>query len=153
MVKTFNEAAYSVRNHLKQIHHLKQNHVRIFKETTGWNYKTIDWFSLTVKSTKSKNFQPFSKHLRTKQLVDSTNQQVVFHLVWKTFNFKKVLIHINFRFNKRVDHTLIYLDLTHTQQQHQSFIKHLGFGFFKSLDHSWSKSPPIWWRQIPGCLC
>jgi len=90
---------------------------------------------LTVKLTKSNNFQPFSKHLRTKQLVDSTKQQVVFHLVGKTFNFKKVLIHISFSFNKRLDHTLIYPDPTHTQQQHQPFIKHLGFGFFKTLDH------------------
>jgi len=83
---------------------------------------------LTVKSTKSNKFQPFSKNLRTKQLVDSTKQQVVFHLVKKTFNFKKVLIHISFRFNKRVDYTLIYPDPTHTQQQHQPLMKHLEFG-------------------------
>ena len=77
---------------------------------------------MTVKSTKSNNFQPFSKPLRVKQPVDSKKQQVVFHLVWKTFNFK-------------MDHTLFYWDPTHTQQQHQPFMKHLGFGFFKS---SWS---------------
>jgi len=39
---------------------------------------------LTVKSAKSNNFQPFSKPLRAKQPVDSTKQQVVFHLVGKT---------------------------------------------------------------------
>ena len=113
------------------------NFVRIFKETIGWNHETTDWFGLTVKSTKSNNFQPFSKPLRAKQPVDSTKQHV-FHLVGKTFNFKKVSIHISFRFNKRVDHTLFYPDPTHTQQQHQPFIKHLGFGFFRALDHSWS---------------
>jgi len=91
---------------------------------------------LTVKSTKSNNFQPFSKPVRAKQPVDSTKQQVIFHLVGKTSNLKKVSFHMSFRFNKRVDHTLIYPDPTHTQQQHQPFIKHLGFGFFKALDHS-----------------
>jgi len=91
---------------------------------------------LTVKSTKLNNIQPFSKLLRVKQSVDSTKQQVVFHLVGKTLNLKKVLIYISFIFNKGVDHTLIYPDLTQTHQQHQSFIKHLGFGFFKALDHS-----------------
>ena len=40
-------------------------------------------------------------------------------------------------------HTLIYPDPTHTQQQHQPFIKHLGFGFFKALDHSWSEPTTI----------
>ena len=93
---------------------------------------------MIVKSNKSNSFQPFSKPLRAKQLVDSTKQQLIFHLVGKTSNFKKVSIHISFRFNKRVNHTLIYLDPTHTQQQHQSFIKHFGFGFFKALDQSWS---------------
>jgi len=48
---------------------------------------------------------------------------------------KKVLNHINFRFNKGVDHILFYPDPTQTQQQHQPFIKHLGFGFFKAHDH------------------
>jgi len=33
-----------------------------------------------------------------------------------------------------VDHTLFYPDPTQTQQQHQPFIKHLGFGFFKAVD-------------------
>jgi len=89
---------------------------------------------LTVKSIKPNTFQPFQKLLRVKQLVDSTTQQVVFHLVGKILNFKKVLIHISFRFNKGVDHTLFYPDPTQTQQQHQPFIKHLGFGFFKALD-------------------
>jgi len=103
----------------------------------------------TVKSTKSNNFHPFSKPLRGKQSVDSTKQQVVFHLVGKTFNFKKDSIHISFRFNKRVDHTLIYPNPTHTQQQHQPFIKHLGFGFFKALDHSLSTISPYLMKTNP----
>jgi len=69
---------------------------------------------LTVKSTKSNNFQPFQKPLRAKQPVDSTKQQVVFHLVGKTSILRKISIHISFRFNKRVDYTLIYPDPTHT---------------------------------------
>jgi len=93
-------------------------------------------FGLTVKLIKPKQFSTFSKLLRVKQPVDSTKQQVVFHLVGKTLVFKKVFNHISFRFNKGVDHTLFYPDLTQTQQQHQPFIKHLGFGFFKTLDHS-----------------
>ena len=60
----------------------------------------------------------------------------MFHLVGKTHDFKKVLNHIIFRFNKGVDHILFYPEPTQKQQQHQPFIKNLGFGFFKALDHS-----------------
>ena len=42
LVKAFNEGAYSIGKHLKQIHHSKLNSVRIFKETIGWNYETVD---------------------------------------------------------------------------------------------------------------
>jgi len=93
-------------------------------------------FGLTVKSTKLKQFSTFSNLLRVKQSVDSTKQQVLFHLVGKTLDFKKVLNHISFRFFKGVDHIPIYPDPSQTQQQHQSFIKHFGFGFFKALNHS-----------------
>ena len=114
LVKVFNEGAYSIRKHLKQIHHSKLNSVRIFKETIGWNHETTDCFGLTVKSTKPKQFQPFSKLRGVKQPVDLTKQQVAFHLVGKTLDFEKVLIHISFRFNKWVNHTLIYPDPTQT---------------------------------------
>jgi len=93
-------------------------------------------FGLIVKSTKPKQFSTFSKLLRVKQSVDSTKQQVFFHFVGKTLDFKKVFNHISFRFNKGVDHTLFYPDPTQTQQQHQPFITHLGFRFFKALNHS-----------------
>jgi len=93
-------------------------------------------FGLTVKPTELKQFSTFSKLVRVKQPVDSTKQQVVFHLVGKTLDFKMVLNHISFRFNKGVDHILFYLDPTQAHQQHQPFIKHFGFGFFKALDHS-----------------
>ena len=42
LVKAFNEGAYSVGNHLKHIQPPKQNYVRIFKETIGWNHETTD---------------------------------------------------------------------------------------------------------------
>jgi len=93
------------------------------------------WFGRKIQPSQT-TFNLFQKPLRAKQSVDSTKQQVIFHLVRKTSIFKKVLIHISFRFNKGVDYTLIYPDPTHTQQQLQSFIKHLGFGFFKAFDHS-----------------
>ena len=102
----------------------------------GWNHETTNWFGLTIKSTMSNSFQPLSKLLSVKQPVDSTKQKIIFHLVGKTLNFKTILIHISFRFKKRVDHTLIYPDPTHTQQQHQTLIKHLRFGYFKALDPS-----------------
>jgi len=91
------------------------------------------------------NFNLFQNLLRTKQPVDSTKQQVVFPLVEKHSILKKVSIHISFRFNKRVDYPLIYPDPTHIQQQHRPFIKHLGFGFFKALDHSWSTVSTLRW--------
>jgi len=93
-------------------------------------------FGLTVKSTKLKQLSTFSKLLRVKQPVDSTKQQVVFHLVGKALDFKKVLNHISFRFNKVVDDILFYPDPTQTQQQHQPFVKNFGFEFFKALDNS-----------------
>jgi len=67
-------------------------------------------FGLTIKSTKLKQFSTFSKLLRVKQPVDSTKQQVVFHLVGKNTLFSKRLNHISFRFNKGVDHILLYPD-------------------------------------------
>jgi len=88
---------------------------------------------LTVKSTKLKEFSTFSKLLRVKQPIDSTKQQVVFHLVGKTLDFKKVLYHISFRFNKGVDHILFYPDPTQKQQQHQPFTKHLDLDSSKHL--------------------
>jgi len=77
------------------------------------------------------NFQPFQKLLRLKQPIDSTKEKVVFHLVVKILYFKKDLKHISFRFNKGVNYKLNYPDPTQTQQQHQPFIKDIGFGFFK----------------------
>jgi len=63
-------------------------------------------------------------------------QQVVFHLVEKHSILKRFSNQISSGFKQGEDYTLIYPDPTHTQQQHQPFIKHLGFGFFKALDHS-----------------
>jgi len=90
-------------------------------------------FGLTIKSTKLKQFSTFSKLLRVKQPVDSIKQQVVFHLVEKTLDFKKVLNHISFKFNKGVDHIPFYSDPTQKQQQHQSFFKHLNLDSSKHL--------------------
>jgi len=76
------------------------------------------------------------KNVKNLVLCGYWNHIIIFHLGGKTLDFKKVLIHFSFRFNKGVDRTLIYPDPTQTQQQYQSFIKHLGFGFFKALDHT-----------------
>jgi len=51
-----------------------------------------------------------------------------------------------------VNHTLFYPDPTQTQQQHQPFIKHLGFGFFKALDHSLSTISPYLMKTNPWLL-
>ena len=125
---------------------------RIFKETIGWNHETTNCLAWQLSQPNQNNFQPFSKVLRVKQPVHSTKQHVIFHLVGKTHDFKKVFNHISFRFNKGVDHTLFYPDPTHTKQQHQPFIKHLGFGFFKEHDHSWSTNSPYLMKRNPGCL-
>jgi len=89
LVKAFNEGAYSVGNHLKLIQPSKQNSVRIFKETIGWNHETTDCLVWQLSQPNSNSFQPFQKLLRVKQPVDSTKQQVIFHLVWKRLYFKK----------------------------------------------------------------
>jgi len=93
-------------------------------------------FGLLLSQPNLNSFQPFQKLLRVKQPIDSTKQQVVFHLVVKTLYFKKDLKHIRFRLNKGVDYKLNYPDPTQTQQQHQPFIKHIGYVFFKALDQS-----------------
>ena len=104
LVKACNEGAYLIGNHLKHIQPPKQNFVRIFKETIGWNHETTDCLVWQLSQPNLNSFQPFQKILRVKQPVDSTKQQVVFHLVWKTLYFKKDLKHISFRFNKGVDY-------------------------------------------------
>jgi len=76
------------------------------KQSVETTKQPIVWFESWV--TKLKQFSTFSKLLRGKQPVDFTKQQVVFHLVGKTLDFKKVLNYINFRFNKGVDHILFY---------------------------------------------
>ena len=104
LVKAFSEGAYLVGNHLKHIQPPKQNFVRIFKETIGWNHETTDCLVWQLSQPNLNSFQPFQKLLKVKQPVDSTKQQVVFHLAWKTLYFKKDLKHISFRFNKGVDY-------------------------------------------------
>ena len=104
LVTIFNEGGYSVGNHLKHIQPPKHNSVRIFKETISWNHETTDCLVWQLSQPNLNSFQPFRKLLRVKQLVDSTKQQVVFHLVGKTLYFKKDLKHISFRFNKGVDY-------------------------------------------------
>ena len=74
LIKAFNTGAYSVENHLKHTQLTKQNYVRIFKQT-------IDCFGLTASQPTKIVFNLFQKHLRVKQSVVSTKQQVVFHLV------------------------------------------------------------------------
>jgi len=78
LVKAFNEGAYSVGNHLKHIQPSKQNSIRIFKETIGWNHETTDCLVCQLSQPNLNSFLPFQKHLRVKQPVDSTKQQVVF---------------------------------------------------------------------------
>jgi len=104
LVKAFTEGAYLVGNHLKHIQPPKQNSVRIFKETIGWNHEKTDCLVWQLSQSNINSFQPFQKLLRVKQPVNSTKQQVIFHLVWKTLYFKKDLKHISFRFNKGVDY-------------------------------------------------
>jgi len=74
LVKAFNTGAYLVENHLNHTQVTKQNSVRIFKQT-------IDCFGLTASQPTKTVFNLFQKHLRVKQSVVSTKQQVVFHLV------------------------------------------------------------------------
>ena len=83
LVKAFNEWAYSVRNHLKQIHLSKLNSVRIFKETNGWNHETTDCFGLTVKLTKPNIFQPFLKTPKSKTISWFDKTTSCFSLSWK----------------------------------------------------------------------
>ena len=130
----------------------------IWEQTTGWMCESIGCFGLTASQPPKTIFNLFSKHLRVKQSVVSRKQQVVFHLVWKTLSIQKVWKYFSFKIQSRVDlHNIIYLDpiLKHlSNNKHiQPSIKLKGFGFFKAWIHLIQQSPPIWWRQIFGCLC
>jgi len=121
----------------EHIHHSKQILLGFSKKQSVETTKQPIVLAWQLSQPNQTSFEPFKKLLRVKQPIDSTKQQVVFHLVEKTLDLKKVLNHISFRFNKGVNHTLFYPDSTQTQQQHQPFIKHLEFGFFKAHDHTW----------------
>ena len=81
MVKAFKTGAFSVTKSFKA----QSTHKAVFcydlKTNNRLNVR-INWlFWFDSKSTNQNSFQPFSKHLRVKQSVVSTKQQVVFHLV------------------------------------------------------------------------
>ena len=88
LVKVINEGAYSIRKHLKHIHHSKLNSVRIFKETIGWNHETTDCFGLTVKSTKPKQFSTFFKTPKSKTTGWFGRTTCCFSLSWKNTWFQ-----------------------------------------------------------------
>jgi len=81
LVKAFNRGVYSVGNHLKHTQLTKQNSVRIFKKNNRLKPRNNRLFWCDNKLTNQNSFQHFQKHLRVKQSVVLTKQQVIFHLV------------------------------------------------------------------------
>jgi len=81
MVKAFKTGAHSITKSFKA----QSTHKTLFcyyLKTNNWlNVRINRLFWFNSKSTTKNSFQPFSKHLRVKQSVVSTKQQVVFHLV------------------------------------------------------------------------
>jgi len=81
IVKAFKTGAHSVTKTFKA----QSTHKTIFcydlKTNNRLNVRINRLFWFDSKSTTKNSFQPFSKHLRVKQLIVSTKQHVVFHLV------------------------------------------------------------------------
>jgi len=81
MIKTLKTGAHSVTKTFKA----QSTHKTVFcydlKINNRLNVRINRLFWFDSKSTTKNSFQPFSKHLRVKQSVVSTKQQVVFHLV------------------------------------------------------------------------
>jgi len=81
MVRAFKTGAHSVTKSFKA----QSTHKTVFyydlKTNNRLNVRINRLFWFDSKSITKNSFQPFSKHLRVKQLVVSTKQQVVFHLV------------------------------------------------------------------------
>jgi len=77
LVKAFNTGAYSVEKNLKHTQLTKQ--ILLTNNRLKARNNRLFWFD--SKSTNQNSFQTFQKHLRVKQLVVSTKQQVVFNLV------------------------------------------------------------------------
>jgi len=79
--KHLKQERIQLQNHLK----LSQTHKTVFcydlKTNNRLNVRINRLFWFDSKSTTKNSFQPFLKHLRLKQSVVSTKQQVVFHLV------------------------------------------------------------------------
>jgi len=73
----------------------------------------LNWFDSKVNQVKQLQTL-FKKTLSVKQPIETTKQQVVFPLLYKTIFFKKVLIPNCFRFKQRVDYTSFYPKSTHT---------------------------------------
>jgi len=81
LVKAFKTVTHSVTKSFKA----QSTHKTVFcydlKTNNRLNVRINRLFWFDSKSTTKNSFQPFSKHLRVKQSVVSTKQQVVFHLV------------------------------------------------------------------------
>ena len=81
MAKAFKAGAYTVTKSFKA----HSTHKTVFcydlKTNNRLNMRINRLFWFDNKSTNQNSFQPFSKHLRAKQSVVSTEQQIVFHLV------------------------------------------------------------------------
>jgi len=81
MVKAFKTGVHSVTKSFKAQSTHKTVFCYVLKTNNRLNVRINRLFWFDSKSTNQNNFQPFPKHLRVKQSVVSTKQQVVFHLV------------------------------------------------------------------------
>jgi len=93
LVKAFKTGAHSIIKSFKASSTLKTVFCYGLKTNNRLNVRINRLFWFHSKSTIKNSFQPFSKHLRVKQSVVSTKQQVVFSLSLKnTFNSKGLRI-------------------------------------------------------------
>jgi len=81
LVKAFKTGTHSVTKSFKAQSKLKTIFCYGLKINNRLNVRINRLFWFGSKSTTKNSFQPFSKHLRAKQSIVSTKQQVVFHLV------------------------------------------------------------------------
>ena len=112
----------------------------------------LKWLWLWGQPVRSANFSFFKSFLKVesvKQLIETKNQQVVFHLLWKTpFLLKNMIDFVLDQAKSRLINSNLPRPHVHKQQPSLQ----TNFTNLETSKLQVQQSPLIWWRLIPGLL-